>query len=324
MKRNLLLILACLGFIPAISQTIFLDDFNRTSIGSNWVVRYGNWSIENNQLKHVGDGTFDANFILYSNSISANEYTVECRVMWKQNGFFEDGISLFHKPLDIVPADPWGKQDNYFLAYLSNYNGNEARLARLNPNTSNVRMTDIIYPDLETAVTTNTWFDLRVDVKKFNSEYVDLKYYVFDKLVLWMAGTVEALLADNVGLGGFKGQYGQVVYFDDFKIYGPSGYTSAGEKTAMQPIGIKVYPNPVESNSTIEFDLNSPLDTRIDIYNVTGELVKRLSLPKPKSGVNRIQWDGKNSQGQRVEAGTYYVQVINGSKRLSSTLMITK
>jgi hypothetical protein len=304
MKRNFLLILTSLIFIPAISQTIFLDDFNRTSIGSNWAVRYGNWSIENNQLKHVGDGTFDANFILYANSITANEYTVECRIMWKQNGFFEDGISLFHKPLDIIPETPWGKQDSYFLAYLSNYNGNEARLARLNPNT------------------TNTWFDLRVDVKKTNSEYVELKYYVFDKLVLWMAGTVEALLADNVGLGGFKGQYGQVVYFDDFKIYGPSGYTSVGEQSGNLPEGITVYPNPLEMSSTLEFNLSNSLETRIDMYTLSGELVNQLLVPAPKPGVNRIQWDGKNSQGKRMESGTYFLQLINGNVRLSGKLLL--
>lgn len=324
MKRYLFLVLTCLGTIPVISQTIFSDDFNRTSIGSNWVVRYGNWSIENDRLKHVGDGTFDANFILYANSIVANEYTVACKVMWKQNGFFEDGISLFHKPLDIVPADPWGKQDNYFLAYLSNYNGNEARLARLNPNTSNVRMTDIIYPDLETPVTSNTWFDLRIDVKKTNAEYVELKYYVFDKLVLWMAGTVEALLADNVGLGGFKGQYGQVVYFDDFKIYGSAGYTSTLALHEQAPEGIIVYPNPVESSTDIEFYLKNQHSTHIDIYSLSGDLVNRLNVTEPKIGWNRIQWNGNNSLGQKVAPGTYFLQVTSDNLRLSGKLMMLK
>jgi hypothetical protein len=322
MKRISLLILAFAGFLSSFAQTIFSDDFNRTSIGSNWVVRYGNWSIENNMLKHVGDGTFDANFILFAQSILSTEYTVECKVMWKQNGFFEDGISFFHKPQDIVPGNPWGRQDNYYLAYLSTYNGNEARLARLNPNTSSVRMTDIIYPDLETPVNTNTWFSLKVEVRKFNSEYVEIKYYVFNKLVLWMAGTVDALLADNVGLGGFKGQYGQVVYFDDFIIYGSGGYTGIGEKGIQSSDKLKIYPNPFSSVTTIEFTATQTTDTQLEIYNQTGELIKKIRMSNVKIGLNQIIWDGKNSLGQTPAKGTYYLQVINGKSQMTGKVTL--
>jgi hypothetical protein len=34
------------------------------------------------------------------------------------------------------------------------------------------------------------------------------------------------------------------------------------------------------------------------------------------------QWDGKSSKGNRLEAGTYFLQVTNGTTRLSGKLLL--
>ena len=69
------------------------------------------------------------------------------------------------------------------------------------------------------------------------------------------------------------------------------------------------YPNPFNTSTTISFNLAIPIigkQTRINIYNVKGQLVKQLSIINNKSSV---KWDGEDENGNPVSSGLYFYQL---------------
>jgi len=74
------------------------------------------------------------------------------------------------------------------------------------------------------------------------------------------------------------------------------------------------YPNPFKAGkqeTTIIYDLEENAKVTISIYDLLGELVRRIEIPKgtPEKGVggtNRVFWNGKNERGRVVANGGYY------------------
>ncbi len=67
------------------------------------------------------------------------------------------------------------------------------------------------------------------------------------------------------------------------------------------------YPNPFNPSTRIAFQLPQDSNVRIDIYNMTGQLVRRLtgvgqSFP---AGEHQLTWNGKNDAGDDVSSGIY-------------------
>jgi len=74
------------------------------------------------------------------------------------------------------------------------------------------------------------------------------------------------------------------------------------------------YPNPFKAGkqeTTIIYDLEENAKVTISIYDLLGELVRRIEIPKAtpekgERGTNRVFWNGKNERGRVVANGGYY------------------
>lgn len=74
------------------------------------------------------------------------------------------------------------------------------------------------------------------------------------------------------------------------------------------------YPNPFSNSTCFQFEHNygyEPLDIRIDIYSVSGKLVKSLIHQSAGDGfrINDIKWDGTNDYGAKLSSGVYLYRV---------------
>ncbi len=74
------------------------------------------------------------------------------------------------------------------------------------------------------------------------------------------------------------------------------------------------YPNPFTTNTTFFFEHNQSctnLETQIQIYTVTGKLVKTINENVPTAGfrVEGISWDGKDEYGDPLAKGVYVYRV---------------
>ncbi len=68
------------------------------------------------------------------------------------------------------------------------------------------------------------------------------------------------------------------------------------------------YPNPFNPVTTIEYQLPQHTHVTLKIFNIVGELVKTLIEEKQSAGYHKIQWNGRNENGNPVAGGLYLYQ----------------
>ncbi len=93
----------------------------------------------------------------------------------------------------------------------------------------------------------------------------------------------------------------QVKHFSTYSIGAPS---------LADLSSLRIYPNPVNFSKSVRNTLkfgNVPQNTKVEIYDVTGRLVRSLS------GDNNIEWDGRNSSGSNVSMGLYIYMLTDGN-----------
>lgn len=82
------------------------------------------------------------------------------------------------------------------------------------------------------------------------------------------------------------------------------GYNSVGN--------IELSPNPFSDSLAISFRLNREIDLGVQIKNIADESILELSRGQMAPGDHTLHWNGKDSNGNAVENGYYFVEVIAG------------
>lgn len=295
---------------------IFEDNFDRAEIGSNWLVGHGSWSIEDNKLKLVGDGTYSTNIMYYANELGVNEFTIDCKVMWVANGYFGDGIACFYKYFN-QPFQGYN-YDDYYLTYLSSWEEGSARILRYIVNNENV-FAAASFVKTDSQIVNNRWYDFKVIAKRnFVSgvnppeNNVDIKFYVDGKMLLRYSGYADSLKGNFIGLGNENGDGAHTAYYDNYKVYAGAVYPTAinDNNISIKDYSLSQnYPNPFNPNTKIEFAVNKSQKVKISIYNLNGELIKELLNEERSSGNHSVIWDGKDNHNSIVPSGVYFYQI---------------
>ena len=67
---------------------------------------------------------------------------------------------------------------------------------------------------------------------------------------------------------------------------------------------MKLYPNPVNDKVTFEFSLNKPSTIKVNVFDITGRMVKYYDLGIQNAGNNK-----SNLNLSELSAGTYILQL---------------
>jgi len=70
------------------------------------------------------------------------------------------------------------------------------------------------------------------------------------------------------------------------------------------------YPNPFNATTKIQYYLPRSSEVQMSIYDLLGREVKKLIDKRQSSGLKKIEWDGKNRQGDKVASGMYIYRII--------------
>ncbi len=84
------------------------------------------------------------------------------------------------------------------------------------------------------------------------------------------------------------------------------------------------YPNPFNPETTIRFGIPKSGNTEVKIYNIRGQLVKKLFDGYKEAGFHNVVWNGRNRDNQSVASGIYFTRVTSEGKSKVTKLMLMK
>lgn len=117
---------------------------------------------------------------------------------------------------------------------------------------------------------------------------------------------------DNVVL--FQGGAFTINAAEDFEVATPVG------TEALTELGdLKMFPNPVRTELTLNFDLIEAMPLQVSVYNALGQLVQTVTNADFSAGKHTLRVDASN-----LSDGVYSLAIQNGKKQLSRKFVVQK
>ncbi len=113
-----------------------------------------------------------------------------------------------------------------------------------------------------------------------------------------------------------------IMFIDDVKITGSDDNEDivAVHKTTLKGN----YPNPFNPETTISFSVMNEAPVSLDIYNVKGQLVRKLVNDVKAAGEHTVVWNGKDNNGRAVSSGVYYYKMTTGKYSSTKKMILMK
>ncbi len=87
---------------------------------------------------------------------------------------------------------------------------------------------------------------------------------------------------------------------------------------------LRNYPNPFNPETTISFELSKAGNVVLDIYNIKGELLKRLINHQMSNGMHSVVWNGKDNNGHICSSGIYCCKISNNGIVETKKMLLLK
>ena len=84
------------------------------------------------------------------------------------------------------------------------------------------------------------------------------------------------------------------------------------------------YPNPFNAQTVIPYQLSSPSQVNLVVYDILGQPVRVLESGQVEAGFHRVTWDGTDERGKALATGVYYVRLRLGDHSQTRPLTLLK
>ena len=84
------------------------------------------------------------------------------------------------------------------------------------------------------------------------------------------------------------------------------------------------YPNPFNSWTELRYSLQDPSELTLAIYDLSGQIIKKLVHGYHQAGSHNLTWDGTNNRGQNVSTGIYIVRLYAHGRSLTRKITLIK
>ncbi len=105
---------------------------------------------------------------------------------------------------------------------------------------------------------------------------------------------------------------------------GGSGDESTQSGMAFRTLMRPAYPNPFNPQTTIEFSLKSEGPMSLAVYNIRGELVRRLLAQTMSAGAHEVVWYGRDQNDASVASGVYFARFVAGPISMTQRLVLVQ
>ncbi|MCX8014770.1 MAG: T9SS type A sorting domain-containing protein, partial [candidate division WOR-3 bacterium] len=83
------------------------------------------------------------------------------------------------------------------------------------------------------------------------------------------------------------------------------------------------YPNPFSNHTTISYHLSYPAKVKLQIFDITGKLIKTLTNQEQSNGAYKFRWNGIDNNGRYVAQGIYFVKLeVNNTTTIRKLTLI--
>ena len=89
-------------------------------------------------------------------------------------------------------------------------------------------------------------------------------------------------------------------------------------------LSLSSYPNPFTETNKIKYSLPASGKVNLSIYNIKGQKVTTLQAENKKSGYYELEWNGKDSSGNKVSSGLYFCRLETNGKIVTTKLLKLK
>ncbi len=111
-----------------------------------------------------------------------------------------------------------------------------------------------------------------------------------------------------------------------------TGLCSFGPNTTPDPAGTVPaksalegnFPNPFNPKTTIRFALSSAETVHLNVYDLSGRMVKTLVNGPMSADEHAVEWDGKDDSGNRVASGVYFYKLVAGDFNATEKMVMLK
>jgi YVTN family beta-propeller protein len=100
--------------------------------------------------------------------------------------------------------------------------------------------------------------------------------------------------------------------------------TGVPETPFESRVRLDCYPNPFNPKTTIVYNLPSPSDVRLSVYDVTGRLVTVLEDGEHGAGDHEIIWLGTDASGDNIATGVYFFRLTTADGSTTTKAVLLK
>ena len=88
--------------------------------------------------------------------------------------------------------------------------------------------------------------------------------------------------------------------------------------------GLSIAPNPFYGQTNISFQLPVTSNVSVDVYSISGRVVRSMQPGTMEAGTHSLVWDGTDSSGQPLGQGVYFVRVNTASGTLTTKVNLLR
>lgn len=83
-------------------------------------------------------------------------------------------------------------------------------------------------------------------------------------------------------------------------------------------------PNPFRPGTELAYRISERADVMLNVYSVSGRLVRTLAEGEKPAGEHVVSWDGRDGSGRRLASGVYFIELRAGDERQSRRAVLLK
>ncbi len=172
---------------------------------------------------------------------------------------------------------------------------------------------------------------LRVHVSADNGVNWNQVYELVDDGLSWSWHYVNIDLSDYKNNSDVKlafqyvGMDGDLVVIDNVVVFTETTDIDDETNSYKNIVTLKQNtPNPFNPSTSISYNLPQKADVSLNIYNIKGQLVKKLVKEVQEQGDHSVVWHGKDSSGDDCGSGVYFYRLISGENSVIKKMVLLK